>query len=141
MSALVNEANAEPRFYLVLLTAFAAIAVALAAVGIYGVMSYSVSCRTHEIGIRIALGAQPFVVMRNVVKGGLALATLGAGAGLALAFALTGMMQTILYGVRPTDALTFAGVTTLLLGVAVVASFVPARRAARADPVTALRSD
>jgi putative ABC transport system permease protein len=141
MTALADEANAEPRFYLVLLTAFAVIAVALAAVGIYGVMSYSVSRRTHEIGIRVALGADPSAVMRDVVRSGIALAGSGAVAGLVLAFGLTGMMRSILYGVRPTDAVTFSSVTSLLLGVAFVASFLPARRAARADPLTALRSD
>jgi putative ABC transport system permease protein len=141
MTALANEANAEPRFNLVLLTAFAVIAVVLAAVGIYGVMSYSVSRRTHEIGIRIALGAEPSAVMRSVVGRGIALAGIGAAAGLALAFPLTQMMQSILYGVRPTDAVTFSSVTLLLLAVALVATVFPARRATRADPLIALRTD
>jgi len=141
MRALVNDATAESRFYLVLLTAFATIALALAAVGIYGVMSYSVSRRTHEIGIRIALGADPRSVVGIVVRQGLTLAALGAGAGLVVAFALTRLMRGILYGVAPTDAWTFLSVTTVLVGVAAVASLIPARRATRIDPLEALRSD
>lgn len=141
MRALVNDATAESRFYLVLLTAFATIALALAAVGIYGVMSYSVSRRTHEIGIRIALGADPRSVVSIVVRQGLTLAALGAGVGLAVAFALTRLMRGILYGVAPTDAWTFLSVTTVLVGVAAVASLIPARRATRIDPLEALRSD
>lgn len=141
MRALVNDATAESRFYLVLLTAFAAIAVALAAVGIYGVMSYSVWRRTHEIGIRVALGADPRSIVGIIVRQGLALAGLGAGVGLVVAFALTRLMRGILYGVAPTDVLTFLSVTALLVGVAVAASLIPARRATRIDPLEALRSD
>jgi putative ABC transport system permease protein len=141
MRALVDDATAESRFYLVLLTAFAAIALSLAAVGIYGVMSYSVSRRTHEIGIRIALGADPWSVLGIVVRQGLSLAVIGAGVGLVVAFAFTRLMRGILYGVAPTDALTFLSVTAVLVGVAAVASLVPARRATRIDPLDALRSD
>jgi putative ABC transport system permease protein len=141
MSAVVATATAEQRFYLVLLAAFAGIAVVLAGVGIYGVMSYSVSRRTHEIGIRIALGAEPSSVVRAVVGRGVGVAAIGAGVGLVLAVALTGMMKSILYGVSPTDTVTFASVTSLLLGVALAASLVPALRATRADPLAALRSD
>ncbi len=141
MRSLVDAANAESRFYLILLTGFAAIAVTLAAVGIYGVMSYAVSRRTHEIGIRIALGADPRSILGGVVRQGLTLATVGAGAGLVIAFALTRLMRGILYGVAPTDAVTFLAVTTLLFGVAGVASLIPARRATRVDPLEALRSD
>jgi len=141
MRAAVDDATAEPRFYLALLAAFAAIAVLLAAVGIYGVMSYSVSRRTHEIGIRIALGAEPSSVLRAVVGQGVRLAAIGTGVGLVVAFGLTRLMKGILYGVSPTDAGTFVGVTGVLFGIALVASALPARRATRVDPLIALRSD
>ncbi|HEY4129031.1 MAG TPA: ABC transporter permease [Gemmatimonadaceae bacterium] len=141
MTALVEDANAESRFYLVLLTAFAIIAMTLASVGIYGVMSYSVSRRTHEIGIRIALGADAGRVVRAVVRQGLRVTAIGASIGLVAAFALTRLMRGILYGVSPTDTVTFAGVTALLFAVAVLASLIPARRATRVDPLTALRAD
>jgi putative ABC transport system permease protein len=141
MSAVVGGATAESRFYVVLLGTFAAVALALAAVGIYGVMSYSVSRRTHEIGIRIALGAEPSSVLRLVVAQGMRLAAIGAGAGVIAAFALTRMMSKLLYGVAPSDPITFVVVTVVLCAVAVIASYVPARRATRIDPLTALRSD
>jgi putative ABC transport system permease protein len=141
MQELVTNATAESRFYLVLLGAFATIAIALAAVGIYGVISYSVARRTHEIGIRIALGAAPSSVVGVIVRQAIALASAGAAAGLVAAFALTRMMRGILFGVAPTDAPTFVAVTALLFGVAVVASLVPARRATRVDPLVALRAD
>jgi putative ABC transport system permease protein len=113
----------------------------LAAVGIYGVISYSVSRRMHELGIRIALGAAPSSVVRAVVKRGVALAAAGAAAGLVMALGLTRMMRNILYGVSPTDLLTYAAVTSLLLAVAIAASLVPARRATHIDPMKALRAD
>ncbi|HEX8942200.1 MAG TPA: ABC transporter permease [Gemmatimonadaceae bacterium] len=141
MSAVVEQATAESRFYLVLLGAFAAIAVALAAVGIYGVMSYAVARRTHEIGIRIALGAEPGAVLRFIVRQGMTLVFVGAGAGLVAALALTRLMGRLLYGVGPGDPMTFAVVTGLLCGVASAASYLPARRATRVDPLLALRSD
>jgi predicted permease len=141
MSAVVAQATAEPRFYVVLLAAFAAIAVVLAAVGIYGVMSYSVSRRTHEIGIRIALGAEPSTVLRFIVRQGMTLAFIGATAGLVAAFALTRLMHGLLYGVGATDPTTFVAVTAALCAVALAASYVPARRATRIDPLVALRSD
>lgn len=140
MRGVVDGATADQRFYLVLLASFAAIAVALAAVGIYGVMSYAVSRRSHEIGIRIALGADPGSVLGIIVRQGMLLAMIGAGAGLIVAFGLTRLMRGILYGVTPTDVVTFAGVTVLLFLVALVASFIPARRATRIDPLAALRT-
>jgi putative ABC transport system permease protein len=140
-SALARIATAESRFYVLLLATFAAIAVVLAAVGIYGVMAYAVSRRTHEIGIRIALGAEPGSVMRTVVGEGLSMASTGAAVGLATALGLTRLMRGILYGVSPLDVWTFVGVTALLVAVALVASLVPARRATRVDPLVALRSD
>jgi predicted permease len=141
MSSVANQATAESRFYLVLLGAFAAIALTLAAVGIYGVMSYSVTRRTHEIGIRIALGAEQGTVLRFIVRQGMTVALVGAGVGLVAAFALTRLMGRLLFGVGPTDPTTFAVVTTTLCAVALAASYLPARRATRVDPLTALRSD
>lgn len=140
-AALVRSDTAESRFYLTLLTAFAAVAIVLAAVGIYGVMAYAVSKRTHEIGIRIALGAEPGSVMRAVVREGVSVAAIGALAGVATAAALTRLMRGILYGVSPTDGWTFAAVTALLILVALVATLIPARRATRIDPLIALRAD
>jgi predicted permease len=139
--SLIQSATAESRFYLAMLAAFAAIAVVLAAVGIYGVMAYAVSRRTREIGIRIALGAEPRTVMRAVVGEGLSMATVGAGAGLVTALGLTRLMRGILYGVSPDDAWTFAAVTALLVAVALVATVVPALRATRVDPLVVLRSE
>jgi putative ABC transport system permease protein len=139
MNALVDIATAESRFYVALLGAFAGIALLLAAVGIYGVMSYAVARRTNEIGIRIALGAEPGMVLRSVVKEGLALAGIGAVIGLALSLAFARLMRGILFGVSPTDLLTFAGVTATLTIAALVASVVPALRATRIDPLQALR--
>ena len=141
MSSVANQATAESRFYLVLLGAFAAIALTLAAVGIYGVMSYSVTRRTHEIGIRIALGAEQGTVLRFIVRQGMTVALVGAGVGLVAALALTRLMGRLLFGVGPTDPTTFAVVTTTLCAVALAASYLPARRATRVDPLTALRSD
>jgi ABC-type antimicrobial peptide transport system permease subunit len=141
MMSVVQRATAESQFYLVLLAAFAAIAVTLAAVGIYGVMSYGVSRRTNEIGIRIALGATPGAVLGSIVRQGLSLALAGAMVGLVAALALTRLMGQLLYGVSPTDPLTFAAVVALLCGVAVMATLAPARRATHIDPQAALRAD
>lgn len=141
MNGAVASVTAESRFYLVLLGTFAAIALTLAAVGIYGVMSYSVSCRTHEMGIRIALGANPMGVVRLVVGQGVRLAGIGAVVGVVAAFGLTRLMSKLLYGVAPSDPLTFALVTLVLCFVGVLASYIPARRATKVDPLTALRSD
>jgi putative ABC transport system permease protein len=141
MEQVVTQATARPRFYLLLLAAFASIALVLAAVGIYGVISYSVSRRTHEIGLRMALGAGERDVLRLVVRQGMRVALAGAAAGLLGALLLTRLMSTLLYGVRSTDPATFLAVTLVLTGVAVVASYIPARRAARIDPLVALRHE
>jgi predicted permease len=141
MDQVVADANAGTRFYLLLLGIFAAVAVLLAAVGIYGVMSYSVSRRTHEIGIRMALGARRTDVVTPIVADGLVLAMLGVGAGLVGAFTVTRVMASMLYSVRATDPITFAGVTMVLMAVAAAASFLPAWRAAKVDPVVALRHE
>ncbi|MEO7083690.1 MAG: ABC transporter permease [Gemmatimonadaceae bacterium] len=141
MDALVSEATGDTRLYLALLGAFAIIAIVLASVGIYGVMSYSVARRTHEIGIRIALGAEPRGVLGMIVKQGMTVAVIGATAGVVVALGLTTLMSGLLYGVAPRDPVTFVGVIGVLCGVAFVASYVPARRATRIDPLAALRSD
>ena len=141
MSSVVSETTADQRFYFVLLASFAAIAIVLAGVGIYGVMSYTVARRTHEIGIRIALGAESSSVLGIVVGQAMTVASIGAGAGLLMAFPLARLMRGVLFGVAPTDALTFLAVTALLLAVALGASLVPARRATRIDPLRALRAN
>jgi predicted permease len=141
MEQIVASANARARFQMLLLAAFAAAAALLAAVGIYGVMSYAVAKRTREIGLRMALGANPGDVLRLVVGQGMAVALAGAGVGIAAALPLTRLMSSVLYGVRPTDPATYAGVALLLLAIALVASYLPARRAAHIDPGKALRAE
>ncbi|MEP7339763.1 MAG: ABC transporter permease [Acidobacteriota bacterium] len=135
------ESYAPRHFQTWLFGLFAAVALALAAVGLYGVISYAVSRRTHEIGIRVALGAQSRDVLLIVIRQGMSLALTGVAIGLAAALWLTRLMKGLLFGVRPADPLTFGVIALLLLGIALLACYVPARRATKVDPVIALRCD
>jgi putative ABC transport system permease protein len=141
MDGILSRAVAAPRVYATLLGAFASLALALAAVGLYGLVSYSVSQRTHEMGIRLALGADRSGIVRLVLTRGLALAGVGAGIGVAVALGTTRLLSGLTAGVQPSDPLTFAAVTVVLLAAAALASYLPARRAARVDPMTALRTE
>jgi putative ABC transport system permease protein len=141
LEQVLSESLARRRLYMILLGIFAGAALLLAGVGIYGLVSYSVSRRTHEMGIRIAVGAKPRDVLRLVLWQGAKVALLGIVGGTAAALALTRLMASLLFGVRATDPLTFASVAMLLTLVALVASFLPARRAMRVDPVVALRQE
>lgn len=136
---LIADSVSRPRFYARLFGLFAALAMILAAVGIYSVISYSVTQRTHEIGVRMALGAQQGDVLRLVVKQGLTLALVGVVIGLAASFVLTRLMSNLLFGVSVTDPITFLVVSVLFVSIALMASYIPARRAARVDPLVALR--
>jgi ABC-type antimicrobial peptide transport system permease subunit len=139
LDELLAGSVAPRRFIMLLVTLFSAFALVLAALGIYGVVSYSVNQRTCEIGIRMALGARRGEVQGLIVAQGLALALIGIAAGLAGAYAVTRAMTGLLYGVRPMDLLTLVAVSSLLMAVALVATLVPARRASRVDPTVALR--
>ena len=139
MDEIRGEAIAPQRLNLLLMSIFAGIAFVLAIVGIYGVMSYAVTQRTHEIGIRMAIGAQPRDVFRMILGQGMFLTGIGMVAGLLGAFALTRLMATMLFSVKPTDPITFAAVAVLLLAVALLACYIPGRRATKVDPVNSLR--
>jgi putative ABC transport system permease protein len=139
MDEIRGESVAPQRLNLLLLSIFAGIAFVLAIVGIYGVMSYAVTQRTHEIGIRMAIGAQPRDVFRMILGQGMLLTGIGMVAGLLGAFALTRLMATMLFSVKPTDPVTFATVALLLVAVALLACYIPGRRATKVDPVNSLR--
>lgn len=139
MDQLLEDSMAQPRLNSVLLTLFAALALALASIGIYGVMSYVVTLRGHEIGIRMALGAQRSDVWGMVLKQGVRLVAIGLMIGTVCSLVLTRAISSLLYGVSASDSITYLAVSAILLTVAVVAVSVPARRATRVDPVIALR--
>jgi putative ABC transport system permease protein len=141
MDDLVGQSIAPRRFTTLLLMSFATVAVLLAAIGVYGVLAYVVSQRTQEIGVRLAVGAAPADVVRLILREGATLALVGLAAGLAAALGAARALTTLLFGVTSTDPITFASVAATLALVALLASYVPARRAARVDPMTALRAD
>ncbi len=139
MEDVLSRAQARPRFLTLLLTLFSAVALAIATVGIYGVVSYSVARRTKEFGLRMVLGAQTGDVMGLVMKQGAGMIAIGVAFGLVLALFFTRLMASLLFGVTPTDLATFASVTAVLFGVALAACYIPARRATRVDPIQTLR--
>jgi ABC-type antimicrobial peptide transport system permease subunit len=139
MEQVIAESTARQNFNMLLLTIFAATALLLAAIGIYGLMAYSVEQRTQEIGIRIALGAGSHDMLRLVIVQGLRLAGIGMAIGLAAAFGLTRLLSSLLFGVKTTDPMAFGVVVATLAAVAGIATYIPARRATRIDPVIALR--
>ena len=141
LDQILAESLARRRLYMVLLGFFSGAALLLAAIGVYGVVSYSVSKRTHEMGIRLAIGAERRHVLRLVLGHGVKMALVGIATGIVAALALTRLMSSLLFGVSATDPLTFAGVATLLTVVALFTSYIPARRAMRIDPMVALRSE
>ncbi len=138
---ILADSVAQPRFYMMLLLLFAGVAVILAAVGIFGVMSFAVAQRRREIGIRMALGAPHASVLRLVLREGMLVTAVGIAIGLTAAVALTRVMESLLYGVAATDAVALVGATLILAATALLASCLPARRAASLDPLLALRAD
>jgi ABC-type antimicrobial peptide transport system permease subunit len=141
MDKLIAESLASRRFSMILLALFASLALALASIGIYGVISYVVGQRTQEIGIRMALGADRFKISLLILRTGGKLAMLGVAAGLVVALAFTRVMSRLLYGVTATDPLTLTGVSIVVVCLALLACYVPARRAAKVDPMVALRRE
>jgi putative ABC transport system permease protein len=141
LARMLSDSVSPQRFNMLVLSVFAGIGLLLAAIGIYGVLAYAVTRRVHEIGIRVALGAQRGQIVRMIVGQGMALAVAGAGIGIAAALALTSVLSSLLFGVTPTDTATFVAVPALLLGVAFAACYIPARRATRVNPMEALRCE
>jgi predicted permease len=139
LGQVIGDATARQNFQMLLLVVFSSIALLLAAIGIYGVMSYSVQQRSHEIGIRLSLGAGTGDVLRLIVGQGLRLVAIGVAVGLAAAFGLTRLLAGLLYGIKPSDPVTYVTVAALLSAVAFLATYIPARRATKVDPVIALR--
>jgi putative ABC transport system permease protein len=141
MDQIIARSVADRRFSLELLGVFAAVALLLAAIGIYGVMSYSFSQRTHEVGIRLALGAQRLDIVRLALGEGMRVVVIGLAAGLVGAAIMTRFFRSMLFNVAPTDPPTFLSVSALLAGVALFACYIPAKRATRVDPLVALREE
>jgi putative ABC transport system permease protein len=141
MTQVMASDIAQQRMAEIVLTMFAAVALTLAAIGLYGLVAHSVTARTHEIGLRMALGAEPGAVVRLIVRGGLSIVMLGAAVGLGGAAALAGLLRGMLFGIQPLDPLTFASGVALLLATATVACVVPAWRAVRIPPTMALRAE
>jgi putative ABC transport system permease protein len=141
LTRIVSNSIAAPRFYAALLGTFAGIALVLAAIGLYGLLAYSVALRTREIGVRMALGAPRRGILALVLGQGAALAGIGLVAGLAGAFVVTRYLSSLLFGITPLDPATFVAVAVVFAGVALLASYVPARRATSVDPLVALRSE
>jgi ABC-type antimicrobial peptide transport system permease subunit len=141
MQERVGESLARRRFAMSLLAVFASLALILAVIGVYGVIAYLVSQGKREIGIRIALGATKRNILTLIVRQGMFLALVGCGVGLAVAFALTRLMRSLLFGVSATDGLTFVVIPVILILAALVASYIPARRATRIDPLTSIRCE
>ena len=139
LNETVSDSLAERKFSMETVGVFALTALLLAGLGIYGVISYIVNERTHEIGIRLALGAQRANIMRMILRQGLGLALAGSAIGIVFALVVARLMRGLLYGVNAIDPLTFAGVTLLLIGAALAACYIPARRVMRVDPIIALR--
>jgi len=141
METVVRQTFASQQFSAVLLGGFSLASLLLAAIGVYGVLAYSVTQRTREIGVRIALGAEPLTITRMVVASGARMVMIGAVAGMAAALALSGLMKSLLFGIGPRDPLTFIATPLIFVVVALVAAYVPARRAARVSPMEALRAE
>jgi len=141
MTDVLSDSVSQPRFYAILLGSFAAIALVIASLGIYGVISYTVSQRTRELGIRIALGAQRERVVRLVIRQGLSLTLAGIIIGVAGAYVVTRLIASLLFGVAPADPITFVAVAATFVAVACMASYLPARRAASVDPIIAMRAE
>jgi putative ABC transport system permease protein len=141
MDEVITRSMAERRFALEILAVFAGVALLLAAIGIYGVMSYAFSRRIHELGIRIALGAQRNDILRMTLNEGMRLVLFGLGLGVIGAFILTRFLRSLLFNVTATDPLVFASIAALLAAVALLACYIPARRATRVDPLVALREE
>jgi ABC-type antimicrobial peptide transport system permease subunit len=141
MEERVSESLARRRFAMLLLTLFAALALGLAVVGVYGVMAYLVSQGTRELGIRLALGAAPSAILALILKRGMTVAVAGIAAGVAAALVLTRFMQSLLFQIQPADPLTFAAIPVVLAAAAAAAVFVPARRASRIDPLLTIKDN